>query len=281
MSTPKLSVVMPNYNHSAYLPDALQALIEDQVAAEIIVLDDCSTDNSLEIIQAFARKDSRIRFAQNRKNLGVNSTVSRLVEMASGEYVFSTAADDLVLRGMLQRSMNLLAEYPDAGLCSTMSYVVDAATDKVINLAPLETIADRPSFITSKQALQWLGWHDSWIMGNTVVYRRQALLDAGGFICDLHAYADGFIQIVLALRHGACFIPEPLAMWRISAAGYAAESVSNLNVSLKMWSNAARLMRTQYADLFPAGYADRWEKQRQYHARLSALNRRRKGQAAD
>ena len=280
MTAPTLSVVMPNYNHSAYLPRALQALINEPYPTEIIVLDDCSTDDSVAIIESFVPKDPRLRLVRNEKNIGVNASVTRLCEMAASEYVCSTAADDRLLPTMLDRSMRLLAQYPQAGLCSTMSYVIDAATEERTNIAPVENIVEDESYIKPDQALRWLRGHDSWIMGNTVVYRRQALLEAGGFIPELHAYADGFIQVVLALKYGVCFIPEPLAEWRVGAGGYAVQSVSNVNVSLKMWSHAAQLMRTTYRDLFPRAYTDRWEKQRLYHARMSALNRRRKERLA-
>ena len=272
---------MPNYNHAGYLPGALQAILgQSYRPAEIIVLDDCSTDQSVDIVEGFARKDPLVRLVRNERNMGVNYSVSRLVEMASGDYVCSTAADDRLLPGFLEKSMRLLARHPRAGLCSTMSKVVDAATERETNVMPLENVSAREGYVSPEEALSWFRRRESWIMGNTCVYRRAALVEAGGFIPELHAFADGFIQMVLALKHGACFIPEPLAVWRVSPSGYATESVTNLDVSLEMWSNAARLMRTTYGDLFPRDYADAWEKRHLYHARLSALNKLQKQQLA-
>lgn len=279
MKSPTLSVVMPNYNHARYLPEALQALLDQSYRPlEIIVMDDCSTDNSVEIIQGFARKDPLIRLVQNERNMGVLPTVNRLIKVASGDYVCSTAADDLLLPGMLEKSMRLLARYPQAGLCSTISKVVDANTERQTNLAPLKCISEHESYIPPDKALQWLRRRDSWIMGNTCVYRRAALLEAGGFVPELLSFCDGFIQMALALKHGACFIPEPLAVWRVSPTGFAVQSESNLQTSLKIWSHAAHLMRTTYADLFPPDYVDTWERQQLFRARLSALKRTHKEQ---
>jgi glycosyltransferase involved in cell wall biosynthesis len=272
---------MANYNHGHYLTRALQSISEQSYRPlEIIVIDDGSTDNSVEVIQSFARNNPLIRLLRNERNMGVVYTANRLVEEAAGDYFLGTAADDEVLPGMFEKSMRLLAQYPEAGLCSTMSKVIDVSTGKETAMLPLKNISERECYISPETALQWMRRRESWIMGNTCVYRRSALVAAGGFIPELYAFCDGFIQMVLALKHGACFIPEPLAVWRFATTGYAAGAESNLETSLKMWPHAAHLMRTTYADLFPADYVDKWEREHLFRARLSALNRVHKEQVA-
>lgn len=60
MTTPSLSVVVPNYNHGQHLPNCLEALVRQSVPpAEIVVIDDASTDNSLEVLADFARRDRK------------------------------------------------------------------------------------------------------------------------------------------------------------------------------------------------------------------------------
>jgi glycosyltransferase involved in cell wall biosynthesis len=65
---------------------------------EVIVIDDASTDNSVEVIEGFARKDPIIRLYRNEQNQGVNQTVNRGLSLAAGEYIIFSAADDRVHR---------------------------------------------------------------------------------------------------------------------------------------------------------------------------------------
>src|SRR5205809_2814761 len=122
MSLPSLSVVVPNYNHSQFLPAALGAILEQSVpASEVIVIDDASTDNSLEILNGFARKHPNLKVHRNEKNQGVLFGMRRGIELARSDYVLFAAADDQVLPGFFEKSLRLLARHPEAGLSCTVS----------------------------------------------------------------------------------------------------------------------------------------------------------------
>ena len=72
MSSPTVSVIVPNFNHAEYLPRCLTALIEQSVLPqEIIVIDDASTDDSAQIAREFARRHPIIEVHQNARNHGV------------------------------------------------------------------------------------------------------------------------------------------------------------------------------------------------------------------
>jgi glycosyltransferase involved in cell wall biosynthesis len=121
MSSPTLTVVMPNYNHSRYLPKSLDALANrERPPEELIVIDDGSTDDSWSIIQDFAARYPFIRALKNDQNRGAEFTVSRALDLATGDYVCGAAADDFVKPGFVEKSMALLARYPQAGLCCTI-----------------------------------------------------------------------------------------------------------------------------------------------------------------
>ena len=94
-------------------------------------------------------------------------------------------------------------------------------------------------------------------MGCTTIFRRKPLLEAGGFDIQLLSYADGFITRVLALRHGACFIPEPLAIWRRSDAGYASSTGRDEEAFERILVNVKNRMATDFAGVFSANLAMR------------------------
>ncbi len=253
--SPTLSVVLPNFNHARFIGEALKAITGQSLKPhEVIVIDDASTDNSVEVIQGFAMHWPFVKLVQNPKNAGVVYSCNRGIRMASGDYVLSSAADDIILPGLLEKSIALLAQYPQAGLCSTGSLLIgEHGEDK--GSFHLPDISDTACFISPENAIKLLKRHGGWFMGNTTIYRRQAFLDAGGFIPELHSFSDGFISLVIALKHGVCFIPEPLAAWRRMGGGYSSQTAVNTKMALSIIDHAEHLMETVYKDIFPAEYA--------------------------
>jgi len=112
-----LSVIMSNYNHSRYIGEALQAILSQSYRPmEVIVVDDASTDNSVEVIQKFADRDTIIHFIRNKKNMGAIYDIHKLLKLAKGDYIYAAAADDWILPGFFEKAMNVALQYPQAGI---------------------------------------------------------------------------------------------------------------------------------------------------------------------
>lgn len=107
MERPKFSVILPNYNHGHYLPICLQSIVDQSLPAdEIVVVDDASSDNSVEVIKSFAAKCPAIRFYQNERNMGVNYTINRLFSLVTGDLVFGPASTITCCRASLRSRSN-------------------------------------------------------------------------------------------------------------------------------------------------------------------------------
>jgi len=272
MKFPTLSVLMTNYNHARFLPESLGAILNQSFRPkEIIIIDDASTDQSVAIIENFLKNKHPIRLIRNDKNMGVVCNLNRLLEIASGDYVYFAAADDKVLPGFLEKSLHLLNRYPQAGLCSTQSLMIDAeGKDKGLIVENIRT----GGYLNPKMCLWALNRPLLWIHGNSAIYRRQALIEEGGFKEKLGFYCDGFLHQVLALRYGVCFIPEPLAAWRHLDSGYSVSILANFEQSLEIYQHAGKLMRSTYQDLFPPEYVEKWLRQSFYNLGSGLLNQR-------
>jgi glycosyltransferase involved in cell wall biosynthesis len=256
MNKPTLSVLMPNYNHSKYIGEAIEAILNQSYRPiEVIIIDDASTDNSIEIIKQFIKKHPILRLITNDRNMGANHNLNKLLELAKGDYVHFAAADDKILPGFYEKSMNLLSRYPQAGLCSTLSLIIDEE-NRNKGLHPSFIISKEECFITPEKSRSILEKVGLWVMGNATILRRNALVDSGGFIPELHSFTDGFIYQVIALKYGACFIPEPLACWRRMDSGYALSIGANPDVMKEVTRHAVHLMQTTYSDLFSKEYID-------------------------
>jgi glycosyltransferase involved in cell wall biosynthesis len=212
MKPQTLSVVMPNYNHGHFLGQSLGAILEQSFRPlEVIVVDDASTDDSVEIISRFAARHANLRLLRNNRNRGVCYSIQRGIEASSGEYVYCTSADDFVLPGFFEKSMSLLARHPEAGLCCAHCSTLDGVTEEVHENH--YDWSESPCYF-SPQALANLLDGDI-IPGHTAIMKRSALLEAGGVIGELRWHWDWFANLVIAFRQGACFLPETVALLRM------------------------------------------------------------------
>lgn len=214
MNLPTLSIIIPNYNHGHCLPVAVNAILNQSAQPhEIIIIDDGSTDQSVETIQDLARQHPVIKFHRNGKNEGVCFTVNRGIDLAQGDYVFLAAADDEILSGFLEKSLRILAQHPQAGLSCTIGDWREAATG--LNWHVGVGMAERPAYL-SPQAMVELGRRGRLQMAShTVILKRSALIAAGKCIPQLKLHLDWFYVHVIGFRHGICVVPEPLAILNI------------------------------------------------------------------
>lgn len=214
MLSSQLSVVLPNFNHAQYLPVSLPALASQSPSpAEILVIDDASTDDSVAVIERFAREFPTIRLERNERNRGVVFGMNRGLELARGDYVYFAAADDQALPGIFGHSLKLLRQYPQAALSCGICEWKETATglDRHIGVR----MGDRPCYLAPEQLVKLEKSGRLWISTHTALFKRSALIEAGGFIPELKWHCDWFASYVAAFRHGLCFVPEPLAIFNI------------------------------------------------------------------
>src|SRR5947209_17719180 len=119
MSEPRISVIIPNYNHAHFLPRCLDAQLNQPVLPyEIIVVDDASTDSSMEILNQYAQRNPVIRVYRNEKNSGTNFSVNRGLELSRVDYVLFPGADDEVRPALYEQAIRMFKTYPQAGVFS-------------------------------------------------------------------------------------------------------------------------------------------------------------------
>lgn len=230
---PSVSILLANFNHSEYLPTSLGGLCgQTHPADEIIIVDDGSTDRSVEIIREFAQRHPNIRLLENGRNRGQHYSIQRALAAASGEYVAWASSDDLLLPRFLERSLDAIREHPGVGLCfSRLAVFVDGTTEtREFTEASHGAAFDygrKPRHLSPQDLDATLVKNYLWISGNTVVARRDALLEMGGFEKHLKWHADWFGFYAVALRYGACMIPETLALMRERPGTYSGGGTSD------------------------------------------------------
>jgi glycosyltransferase involved in cell wall biosynthesis len=270
----KLSVVLTSYNYARYLPAALLALAaQTRPADELIVIDDCSADDSVAIIKSLLGRFAEPRLVQNPRNLGTIANLNRGLDLARGEVVYFAAADDVTDRALFGRGMALLDEHPGAALFSARSDIIDAEGRVESTLATAIPLS-HPGYIAPEAIARILVQDDNWLTGNTTLYRRARLVAAGGFAPELGSFCDGYVSRLLAARYGACFSPEVLGAWRRHEGGFAWSQTADLIRARQLVMEVERRMEADAAD-FPAGYSRRWAGRHLFGAHRFALVRRR------
>ncbi|MDW3214156.1 MAG: glycosyltransferase family 2 protein [Ilumatobacteraceae bacterium] len=117
---PRLSVTILNYNYGHYLAECIDSILAQTFEDfELFVIDDCSSDGSVELITSYS--DPRVRPIIHEQNLGfLGSLVQGTEELSTGEYVAVVSADDFVVRpDAFERQVAMLDEHPDVGYCFT------------------------------------------------------------------------------------------------------------------------------------------------------------------
>jgi len=125
MSIPKISIIMAVYNGEDYLELAIDSVLSQSFTEyEFIIVDDCSTDTTPDIILSI--QDRRIQYIRNRKNLGQTPSLNIGLQSAQGEYIARIDADDIYLPGKLQKQFNFMEKNSDVAVCGTNGLKIDA-----------------------------------------------------------------------------------------------------------------------------------------------------------
>lgn len=115
-----VSVIMSVYNSEKFLKESVASILNQTFSDfEFIIIDDCSTDNSLTIIKAFAEKDSRIKIIRNSENIGLTKSLNKALSLAKGKYIARMDADDIALPERFEKQVAFLETHPSIFLLGT------------------------------------------------------------------------------------------------------------------------------------------------------------------
>ena len=229
---------------------------------EVIIVDDASTDNSIEVIEDFAKKYSAIKLIRNEVNKGPIYSFRRGWENIEGDYFYLASADDKILPGFFEKSMALLEQYPKAGLCAGISILDNGEKQHENPLRPY--IADTPSYLSPEKVLDAYIKTNEEIVGNTAIWRREPAIETRGFPMELENILDEFTLLMISLNYGVCFIPEPLAIYNIKATSFSSKYREDPQALEHLLKKAEVLMETTYSNWFPPAFVEFFKRKNRY-----------------
>ena len=124
MNRPLISVVLPVYNGADYLEKSIISVLNQTMSDfELLIMDDSSTDNSLEIISKF--DDSRIKLFKNKTNKGIFFSINRLIEKTNAELIHLWAQDDIMLENCLEHCVSFHQKNKEVAFSFSSNYRID------------------------------------------------------------------------------------------------------------------------------------------------------------
>lgn len=212
-----VSVIMPSWNTGKFIAESIQSVINQTYKNwELIIVDDCSTDNTDEVVNSF--KDERIRYFKNTKNSGAAVTRNRALREAKGEWIAFLDSDDLWKTEKLEKQINFMNQY--GYLFSYHDYVKIDEESK-----PLHIYVTGPEVVTKAKMYDY-GYPGCL----TFVYSAKAM----GLvqIKDIKKNNDYAILLKLCKNADCYLLKENLAQYRVRK-----KSISHDKITKKLKSH--------------------------------------------
>jgi len=163
MKTPKISVIMSVYNGEKYLAKAIESILNQTFRDfEFIIINDGSTDNSLNIIKKYAKLDKRVVLMNNKKNIGLTISLNKCLKIAKGEYIARMDADDISLPERFQIQYDFLEKNKNIFLVGTGAIKIDENGEKTTYFNPITSPKEVKKILQRKDCI----YHPSIIFRN-------------------------------------------------------------------------------------------------------------------
>jgi len=132
LNQPQVTVICTCFNHEKYIVETLNSVInQDYKNIQLIIVDDCSTDNSVNIINEWLVKNPEVKFIVNKRNLGITKSFNYSYKYATGEYLIDLAGDDILLPECIILQLNIFnqSSYKNLGLVYGNAHVINENSD--------------------------------------------------------------------------------------------------------------------------------------------------------
>lgn len=199
---PLVSVLITSYNREKYIAQAVESVLNSSFQDfELIIVDDASTDKTMDILQTF-RNDERVKIYRNKKNNGQFANRNIAANYAQGKYIKYLDSDDIIYPHGLDVMVNIIEQFPDAGAA--------------VSHAQLHENQPYPVVLTPKQAYRSFfltkGFPNSG--PSAAIIRKEAFHAAGQFQTDGYVGNDTVLWLKIAAKYSIVKMPPALIWYR-------------------------------------------------------------------
>jgi len=200
----QLTVLMTVHNCRLYISKAVQSILSQTFEDfEFLIIDDASTDDSIEIIKGF--NDPRIRLIRNEENIGLTRSLNLGISLANAQYIARMDSDDISMPTRLQKQINFLKKNPSYGLVGTRFRYIDEQGHQVLE-------SHLPS---TNQEIKKKLYDSNQFAHSSVMFTIQSIQTVGSYK-NFFIYAQDYdLFLRISEKYDVYNIPEVLVEWRI------------------------------------------------------------------
>ena len=168
----KVSVCIPTYNYARFIPEAIESVLSQNYPNfELIIIDDCSQDNTSEVVMPYAECDNRIIFKRNSVNIGMAKNWDLCLQEASGDYIKFLFGDDLLCSpDALSKMASILDSNNEIALIASARKIIDENSEVIKELAHFQ----HKMVIEGAKAISMCLWEQKNLIGepSAVMFRK-------------------------------------------------------------------------------------------------------------
>lgn len=208
---PKVSICIPSYNYGHFISQAIDSVLAQTfIDFELIIFDNCSTDNTKEVAKAYVDRDVRISYFCNKTNIGMVGNWNECIKIAQGEYIKILCADDLLTPDCIEKCVQVLEENPAVTLVSSARLLVTRSLEPIKSLSYSSKFEIVDGQVATRRCL--LEWN---VIGEpTAALFRKACLTCG-FNPNYRQAADVEMWFNLLKKGQYAYIPDTLCLLRM------------------------------------------------------------------
>lgn len=207
-----ITIVIASYNHAHYLPIMLASIIQQgPIVSSIVVVNDCSTDNTADVLAKIQINEPRLMVKNLTKNVGWLRAQHIGLSYVETDFFAFNAADDFIMPGWAKQSFNALRSAPEIGMCLSPTFVINEKSEAVTKAVFPKKL--RGAVLPPKDFYRSVMLYGSWMDSNGMLIRKSAYDERSVEFSTAGAFADGVTMYVLGLKAGAVLLDEPLTVF--------------------------------------------------------------------
>ena len=221
---PAVSVIMASYNYARFIKEAVDSVLAQKVSDwELLIVDDGSTDGSLEILAAYVESDSRIHLFQHddKKNHGLPATLQLGTRHARGRYIAFLESDDVWTPECLEKRLRCLEKHPDAGaVFNDLSLLVMDGDSTHGDSVMVASMRKRFESYTSPFMLLDILLIQNCIPSFSCIMLNANILQKTSFKSPIPRWLDWWLWIQIARHSSFAYVNSACTLWRVHNSSY-------------------------------------------------------------